>query len=132
MPITRIQGFDGSVTLPSGYNAKIKSYSVSLDMAMADVSVFQDTWRQFRGGIQGGSGSLTGVMVYDASTTSPGFVASRTTAGTLRLTQATGCYLEGSAFFTNISVQSSVDGDAVITMDFTFTGAVTETWDTSG
>ncbi len=118
--------------MPSGFNAKITAYSVGLDMVLSDTTVFGDTFRQFRGGLQGGSGSLTGKLVYDATTTTPGFFASRTTAGTLRLTQATGCYLEGSALFQNISVSSDVGGDATVTMDFTFTGTIAETWDQTG
>ncbi len=67
--------------MPSGFNAKITAYSVGLDMVLSDTTVFGDTFRQFRGGLQGGSGSLTGKLVYDATTTTPGFFASRTTAG---------------------------------------------------
>ena len=128
MAETRINGYSGGVSLPSGHTAKLSAWSADFDMTTSDVTAFGDGFRQYLGGVQGGRGSASGSMVFDATSTAP--VVFTRTVGTLRLTSAVGCYFEGSALFSNIAITSDIKGgDATITFDFVFTGTIGEMWD---
>lgn len=133
MAETVICGRDGSVTLPSGHAAKLNAWSASFPVVLSNITNYSSGgYRELCAGIVSGSGSASGVMSHDAASTSPGFFASRTTAGTLRLTAAANSYIEGSAFISNISVQSDLNSnEATITFDFEFTGNISTSsaWD---
>lgn len=133
MAETRVSGYDGAVTLPSGHAAKISAWSVDLDMVVSDVTAFGDGFRQYLGGVLGGRGSASGSMSYNgASSLAPAALTSRQTAANITLTVATGTNYQGSVLLSNISITSDIKGgDATITFDFVFTGTITETWATS-
>lgn len=132
MAETRLNGYTGGVTLPSGHAAKLSAWSADFDMTTSDVTAFGDTFRQFAGGVLSGRGSASGSMSYAAASTAPGAFTTRQTAASLTLTIATGVTYSGSALLSNIAVTSDIKGgDAAITFDFVFTGTITETWATA-
>jgi hypothetical protein len=128
MAETRVVGFDGDAAI-TGHNAKLATWSASFPQVVTDVSAFQDTWAENRGGRRSGRFSAGGVMSFDAATTAPA-ADSLTQAGVaVTLTVATGCTYTGTAVLSNVSINSDSGGAARISFDGAFTGTVTETWD---
>lgn len=135
----RIIGNDGSVTFfDSGggtprHNAILNAFSLTVAQVVSDVTGFGDTWRQKRGGVKDSRGSASGFMSFDAADTAPGLddpVDDPTNAeAVVRLTIATGCYWEGNAIISDVTVNSSKTGDATISFNFEFSDTITETWD---
>lgn len=136
MAETRIVGSDGAVTMPSAtHHAKIRTFSLNVGQAVTDVSAFGDAWRGKRGGIKEGRGSVGGVMSRDATSTGPGLDDADVTGSSITLSAyetATTCGWTGTVIMSNIAVTSTEGGEAGITFDFEFDGAVTESWDETG
>jgi hypothetical protein len=65
-------GSDGSVTLPSGYNAQLNTWSATISRTTSIVTGFGDTGHQRRAsGVVDITGSAGGVPEYNAATTIP-------------------------------------------------------------
>jgi hypothetical protein len=130
MPSTVAIGTDGNVTLPSGHAAKLMSWAADFSQAAIETTNYADSgWRTFRGGLKGASGAAVGFPFFDVASSTPGFQVIASGGGSLTLTAATGCTYTGTAIITNIRHDTDLQGNARITFEFQFTGAITETWD---
>jgi hypothetical protein len=139
MAATPISGVTGSVTLPTGHNARIRAWSATLSQSVNDATGFsQARWATNLGGIASLSGSASGYLEFDATTTTPGIVDTgapamdvTTAAGSMILVAGTGCSLTFSGIISSISLGQSVDGVGTVAFSFVSSGAITETWDQS-
>lgn len=137
MAATPISGTTGSVTLPSGHNARIRAWSGTLSQSINDATGFsQARWATNLGGIASLSGSASGYLEFDAATTTPGLVTTAqptmAVAGASMVLQAgTGCSITFTGVISSISLGQSVDGVGTVAFSFVSSGALTETWDQS-
>jgi hypothetical protein len=123
-------GTDGSVTLPTGHNAKLHAWAADFAQTPVETTNYGDSgWRTFRGGLKGGSGAAVAWPFHNEVTSTPGFAAISSTGGSLTLTAATGCTYTGTAIISNIRHDTDIQGNARMTFEFVFTGVITETWD---
>jgi hypothetical protein len=126
--MARIIGNEGSVAC-STQNITANAWSMSLSRVVNDVTAFTDASSTFRGGIPTYTGSLSGFMATDSDPQiGSGEFAIADTEATITLTAQTGNTWSGQAVISGASVGTSKTGDATISLDFTFTGTVTETW----
>ena len=129
--MARIVGNEGSVTFGT-HNITANAWSMSISRVVSDVTAYADTATNVRGGIPTYTGSVSGFMSYDVSTSSPELDYTNFESGdevSIVLTAATGCTYTGNGVVSGVSVSSTKTGDATISFDFTFNGAPTEAWD---
>jgi hypothetical protein len=137
-----IVGIGGNIALPSGFNAKINSWSASHTVETVDTTGFADGgFRAFDPAITSLTGSAVGTAQYDAANSAllPTAVADGSVmalgdlasfVGTVTLTFVTGCtWACTTAIITGLSVSRPVDGKAEVTFNFQFSGPWTQTWD---
>ena len=62
MALTRVVGDEGDVTFASGFAITANAWSMSISRVVNEVSAFDDTSGQFRGGVPTYSGSVSGFM----------------------------------------------------------------------
>ena len=125
--MARIVGNEGSVTC-SGHNITANAWSMSLSRVVSDVTAFGDATSAFRGGIPTYTGSLSGFMADD---TDPNIGSGEFPTGAevaIVLIAQSGNQWSGTAVISGASVSSAKTGDATISLDFSFTGTVTELW----
>lgn len=135
-----IAGVAGNCTL-AGFNAKINSWSGSYVIHDEEVTGFDsggfDEYEPIGVGM---SGSATGTIQYDDTTTTPiplGLAdGSALAVGDLEsakvaavLTEITGCTWTGTVLMSNVAIVRPAKGKASITFDFKFTGAFTKAHD---
>jgi hypothetical protein len=134
-----IQGTGGSVTMFTGFDAKLSAWSAQLEVTVVDTSGFTDNgWRTKAPCIVSMSGSATGTAD-DTSTPVDADVMAATSVladskGTLVLiaaSAATSCQYSGTALITSVSLSRPVDGKCDITFNFKYTGTITQQWDES-
>ena len=119
-------GSDGSVTLPSGYNAQLNTWSATISRTTSVVTGFGDTGHQRRAsGVVDITGSAGGVPEYNASSTAfaptdsgPPKVLADAAGGDITLTVASGCTLTFGAVFSSYAFSVTNDGDSTITFNF--------------
>ena len=119
-------GSDGSVTLPSGYNAQLNTWSATIARTTSIVTGFGNTGHQRRAsGVVDITGSAGGVPEFDASSTAfaptaagPPKVLDDAAGGDITLTVATGCTLTFGAVFSSYAFSVTNDGDSTITFNF--------------
>lgn len=129
MAETRIIGNDGSVTFLSGHNVEANSWSLTINAVVSDTTAYGDTFRTFRGGVKQWSGSVSGFMSFDATSTAPSVDDFSGTPAAITLTAATGCTYGGSVIISNVVINTTKTGDATISFDLQGSGTLTETWD---
>jgi hypothetical protein len=119
-------GSDGSVTLPSGYNAQLNTWSATISRTTSIVTGFGDTGHQRRAsGVVDLTGSAGGVPEYNAATTipfptaaGPPIVLNDAAGGSMTLQVADGCTLAFGAVFSSYAFSVTNDGDSTITFNF--------------
>lgn len=131
--MARIVGNEGTVSLAT-HGITANAWSMSVSRVVSDVTAFGDNSSNFVGGIPTYTGSISGFMSKDASSTAPAlgyanFQSDDTCA--IVLTAASGCTYTGTGVISGVSISTSKTGDATISFDFSFTGDVTEAWDES-
>lgn len=137
MPVTTIQGTGGDVSLPTGFGAKLASWTANIDVTVVDTTGFSDNgWRSRRPTKVQLTGSASGT-VDDTSLPLNGSLPSSTAGlsnakGSFTLTAATGCTYGFTGVISRVSMTRANDGKGEITFDFTSTGTVTQTWDQTG
>jgi len=137
-----IAGLGGNLALPTGFNAKINSWSASHTVETVETTGFADGgFRTFDPTITSLTGSASGTAQYDAATTAllPAALADGSimalgdlagAIGTVTLTFVTGCTWScTTANITGLSVDRASDGKANVTFNFQFSGPWTQTWD---
>jgi len=139
---TKIGGVGGGVTMPTGFNGHFRGFSGEIGFPEAVTTGFTDLGFASAipvGGIRN-TGSVSGVLVFDSSTTQPipdaladgsglalGDLASCT--GTLTLTITTGCTLAGSHNITSLGYSRQEDAEATGEWRYGSSGALTIVWD---
>jgi len=140
-----IGGVGGNFSGPSGWNIKFASWAASYDVETADAQGFEDGGFIFPIPINTGlSGSVAGVLQYDAAATQPvpdglmdGAVLAvgdleASSVGTFTLTIITGCTIAFTGVMTNFTVNRALKGSAVLgSFSFVSQGPITVTWDES-
>jgi len=119
-------GSDGSVTLPSGYNAQLNTWSATISRTTSVVTGFGDTGHQRRAsGVVDITGSAGGVPEYDDTATipfptaaGPPKVLDDAAGGLMTLQVADGCTLAFGAVFSSYAFSVTNDGDSTITFNF--------------
>lgn len=138
-----IAGIGGGITLPSGFNAKISSWSASLSIRTEEVTGFDSGGCEEHEPVMTGlTGSATGTVQYDAASTAPipGALADgsvmavgdlENAKGSITLTEITGCTYAFTGIITNVAFDRPNAGRCGITFDFLRTGPSTQTHDES-
>lgn len=129
-----LSGTLGSVALPSGHNVRVRAWSAEQSQSVNDVTGFaQSPWCAHLGGLKRFTGSASGFLEYDNTSTSPGIGGTAPTmsitGGTMTLTAFTGCLYTFTGIIGSIQVGQSVDGVGTAKCDFVADGAVVSTWD---
>ena len=126
--MARIVGNDGNVTF-AAHGITASSWTMTISRVVSDVTGFDDTARSKLGGIAEITGSLSGFLDGDTDPDFTGAVLNNNYAGSaITLTAASGRSWAGTAIVSNISVSTTKTGDCTVSLDFAFTGDVTETW----
>lgn len=117
-----IAGYDGLVTVSSGYTTKIKSWTVNFTNTELDTSAFGDIWKSFIIGVSEWSGTYTGLI--DNATFDPLssilFGAASAAATFVYDNSSTDGAITGSIIITGMDASNAVDGVGEVT--FTFEG----------
>lgn len=111
---------------------RINQWDCSVNTDMRDHTTFSTgtvVWRTTQPGLSGGSGTFSGFWDADGSTAQNDAIDAALAASTgsvkLSVDNVTGGSLDGNIFFSGLTAGSAVDGDATVSFDFTFNGAVT-------
>jgi len=143
MAVKNIAGVGGGVTMPSGFNGKINSWSGTMTQHTEEITGFDSGGFDEHVGVGlGMSGSAAFTGVYDDANSIPmpaSFADGAALAvgdllsaqGTLTLTAITGCTFAGAAIVTSISFSRNAKGVLSGTFSFNFTGFITQTWDST-
>jgi len=125
--MSRIVGNEGSVTC-SGHSITANAWSMSMSRVVSDVTAFGDATSAFIGGLPTYTGSLSGFM---DSGSSPNLGSGEFLTGTevtITLIAQTGNQYAGTGVVSGASMSTTKTGEATVSIDFSFTGTVTETW----
>ena len=138
-------GSDGAVSLPSGFNATLNTWSATLTRATHVTTGFGAAVQNRRASsLIDVTGSAGGMMGYwnaadsgDADGIAPikhtGTALDDRTGGEITLTVATGCTINFFAVFSSYAFASTNDGDSTITFNFEMndSSGPTTAWDES-
>jgi len=125
--MARIVGNEGSMTC-SGHGITANAWSMSISRVVNDVTAFGDATSAFRGGVPTYTGSISGFM---DDGTDPNLGSAEFTTGSevdIVLIASAGNQYSGTAVISGASMSTSKTGDATLSLDFSFTGVVTEAW----
>jgi hypothetical protein len=145
MPTTDLNGYDGSVSLGTNFNARLKTFNARVTRQVSDVTGYPDTGMRRLLGIFDVQGSAGGTLYNDGTNTSPFPQGTAVTAtaswsrsgGTILLgfagksTSSTAAQMSITAVISQVNFSSDVNGDAGVTFDFQNSGGnyPTLTWD---
>ena len=135
-----LTGMDGAITLPTGYNAKISTWSATVSRVSLDMTSLGEGMKNRTMGIIDMVGSAGGHMTRDVGSSTPGYVKMKelnNLAGdSITLTHlpdpdggsaTKACSIAGTCIIDNIAVTSDVNGDATITFNFMLSGGAAPT-----
>lgn len=142
MALTNVVATGGGVTMPTGFNGRFLNFDWDVAFPEVEITGFGDGGAATfapAGGVRC-TGTINGIMTYDASSTSPfptGIAdgAALTLAdlddvtGNLTLTFQTGCTLAFSSIFSSTGGNRAETGVAAIRHRFGSSGQLTLTWD---
>lgn len=133
-----IRGTGGSITLPTGFNAKLATFSFSLEIRHVDTTGFIDTgWMTEESVCQRLSGSAAGTMIFNVASSVPvpatlmGATPALTAAsGSIVLTFAPGCTWTFTGSISQVSGDRGACEKSNITYEFLHAGGgVVQVWD---
>jgi hypothetical protein len=127
-----VSGVYGDVTLPSGHNASIATWSADLLQQLNDVTSFNDApWGVVIGSIKRLRGSAGGFVKSNESNSTPGFNIISVTGGSfvLKVDDTNASNYAFTGVIGRINISQDVNSVARCVFDFESSGAVTETWD---
>ena len=135
-----ISGADGAVALPTGFNLKFATWSATANYGVADTTGFGDAgYTASEATVASMTGSAFGYVEYDDTSSAPMPALGSTfdpssVVGAGTITAITGCTYGGDILVTDITFSRSSKPGVVMeaTYNFTFTGAITRTWDETG
>jgi predicted secreted protein len=124
-----IVGYAGAAKLSTNTIAQIKSWEMSPNVDLADVTVFGDQWKDYLPTLVGADPKIEGF--YDMTDTN-GQVALQNallggTSVSLRLYVDATHYYSGTAYLKSMNVKAAVDGVVEFSADLSFSGAITYT-----
>lgn len=128
-------GITGDVTLPTGFSLGVKGGTLTLSLVTIDVTTTSDGGNQkVVGGVRKARGTAIGIPKSGAAGNAPGFAAWASTsaatasgAGVFKVVGTT-CQYTFNMLITNIRIQFTYAGSAVLTFDYESDGAIVETW----
>ncbi len=128
----KISGIDGSLTMPTGYNACFDSWSLVLGQRQNNVSCFGDVFESNVGGLKFGRWTATGTPTFNNTSTAP--ISSTTpwitqTPANCVFTVATGCTFTIGVIVAEFAASSDVNGAARVAYSGPTSGAVAVVWD---
>lgn len=147
MPTTDLNGYDGSYSQGTNFNARIKTFNARVTRAVSDVTDYSATGMRRLLGIFDVQGSAGGTLFNDGTNTAPypsgTNPVATTTAGWNRSGQtillgfagksssSTAAQMSVTAVISQVNFTSDVNGDAGVTFDFQNSGGTypTLTWD---
>ena len=141
MPLQTIQGLNGDVTMPTGFNFKVTQWSGDWIVDVVDTTGFDDGGFRTKEPVMTQlNGSVTGTGEFGAATTAPipanlvdgsamstGDLAEA--KATITLLATTGCSYAFTAVMTRVSFTRPVDGKMDVSLDFESSGPITQVWD---
>ncbi len=127
---TKISGIDGSLTMPTGYNACFDSWSLVIGQRMNNVTCFGATFEDNLGGLKFGRWTATGTPTKDAATTIPISTNTLTSAAAnCVFTVATNCTMTIGVIVAEFAASSDVNGAARVAYSGPTAGAIAIVWD---
>lgn len=145
MPTTDLNGYDGSISLTTNHNARIKTFNARVTRAVSDTTDYSATGMRRLLGIFDVQGSAGGTLYNDGTNTAPfptGTNATSTSSWSRsgvnillgfagKSTSSTAAQMSITAVVANVGFNSDVNGDAGVTFDFQNSGGTypTLTWD---
>lgn len=145
MPTTDLNGYDGSISLTTNFNARIKTFNARVTRQVSDVTGYADTGMRRLLGIFDVQGSAGGTLYNDGTNTAPFPVGTNATATASwsrsganillgfagKSTSSTAAQMSITAVISQVNFSSDVNGDAGVTFDFQNSGGAhpTLTWD---
>lgn len=127
---TKVSGIDGSLTMPSGYNACFDSWSLVIGQRMNNVTCFGSTFEDNLGGLKFGRWTATGTPTKDVANTAP---ISNTTpsaaAANCIFTVAANCTFTIGVIVAEFAASSDVNGAARVAYSGPTAGAISVVWD---
>lgn len=116
--MAELAGYGGSITF-TNYQTSAKAWTADIAVDMLETTDYGDAgYRTYIGGLKGGTATVE--YNWDVANT-----AALGASATLTLLTTTNLGYNGTALLTSLSVNAPVDGLAVCTATFTFTGTIT-------
>lgn len=132
MALDAITGVEGTLSFLTGHNLFFNTAQLSFGQRIHRVTKFTDTAEVYKGGIKGGGGSVSGVLMQGAgSADSPGVKVSAIAVAPASMTigYASGCSHAFNALVANASMSSDIENSGnTASYSFTISGDITETW----
>lgn len=127
MPVSVIQGINGSIVLSASDTQFYASFTITGGADLIDVSHYGDTYRTRVSGLKDWAGTATAFVTKGASAQNP-FVAG--TTGTATITFDSGVTASFSCVIGNVTLAGEVGGVNVVTFTWSHSGstAPTITW----
>jgi hypothetical protein len=139
MPVTDIVGgTTGNVTSATGFNADFDAWSATITMETAVYATFASLWKKSKVTTGNVTGSVSGVVQYDATTTAPmpktgDAINLASFRGLTTLTAVTGCTIGPSTFnYTSVVLERNMTGEMRFTANIESDGSVDLFWDETG
>lgn len=142
MAAITIQGKGGNVTLPTGFNAKLDTWSASLDIKTTDITGFSDNGnRSVRPVLGSMSGSAGGTLITDSAPVATAALGATpdlsACKGTITLTAAAATstsstatsYYTFPALVTGVQMGRPNADKGTVTFNFQSRGAITRVWE---
>jgi hypothetical protein len=135
MPLTYVNGFDGTASLTTAHNAQLVRWSADFSRVVSDVTGFADNGRRRILGLWDVQGSAAGAFSYDAANTGPGVNSTDWSRSgvviNLGVVGSTAAAYTATAVVSNIQMSVEKGGDSSITFNFQNSGGSvpTEAWD---
>lgn len=135
MAETYAVGYDGTASLTTAHNARLRVWNGVFSRVVSDITAFADTGRRRKLGLYDVTGSVGGTMSYDAANTGPGINDTdwnrNGVAITLSVAGGTVNQYTVTAVISQVTINVQKDADATISFDFQNSGgaAPTEAWD---
>ena len=133
-----LTGLNGKITMPSGYNAKLNTWSATLSRAVSDMTAFEDTGKRRQLGIMDMTGSAAGHLLSDVSSSDPGLTrmeanTDATGAALVLYCFSTSSTISATCVVDSIALSYDANADATVSFNFQLSGGVVPdaTWDES-
>lgn len=126
--MAEIHGKGGHVQNGANTIAAIDSWSLSVDSEVADISAYGDDDRRFLAGLRNATGSISGTY-HSTDTYQSALVGQFCSTGTiaaltLHLMTSTSTGFTGSAYMTNVSINSDISDKVGFSANVQFSGGV--------